>query len=175
MPCVVDVLSRAPTVAVAIEAPEIDLCSSQWAKAVEDVARLLAQVLLHHQMGAQTAGKTPVILLDTHILIAAPIVFQVINSPFVPNLGILLLVAEASQIAATSGCSRRAVDAELQSAFVKPVHQSLHRGEFLVGIQRSVGIALRSFPTIINIDVAIAIVGQAFVNQCLCRGNYLIL
>ena len=58
---------------------------------------------------------------------------------------------------------------------MQPVAQFLHAGEFLVYCNGTVGITLGSFPTVVDIHIAITVVGQTFLDKSLGAANHLVL
>ena len=104
-----------------------------------------------------------VALLIIFASVAAPVVLEVIDTPGVVGLGVLLLVVDGAQIAAAGEVAGRGVDTELQSVSMEPVAEALHVGELVVGADGAVGVTLGGLPGIVDVDVLIAVVGEALI------------
>ena len=176
LPSVGDVARGTPRVGIDRFAPLPDVGHAVLAEAVEDVAGLLSQVALHEEVGTDVAGDgLPVGLLGMLASIAAPVVLQVVDAPAVVALGVLQLVVDRTEVAAACEVAGRRVDAELESFGVEPVAEVLHAGELLVDGNRAVGITLGSLPAVVDVHVAIAVVGQALIDERLGTADDLVL
>ena len=132
-------------------------------------------MLLHQQVRTHIRGHALVLLLGVFATVATPVVLQVVNTPAVVGLCILLFMVNTSEISATGKVTGRTVDTELQSALVEPVAKSLHRGELLIHGNGAVGITFGGFPSVVDIHVAVTVVCQAFFYECLSRRHHLLL
>ena len=97
-----------PGVGIHRLAPLPHVGHSVLAQTVEDVTGLCTKALLHVQIGTHVTGHRLVVLLGGMLTsIAAPIIFQVVDTPAVIGLGILHLVVQAAQISAAGAVARR--------------------------------------------------------------------
>ena len=145
-------------------------------KAVEDVARLLAQVALHEQVGANIASYGSIVLFSRMLSpIATPVVFQVIDAPAVITLSILQFVVDTSQVTSAGAITWRGVNAKLEAFAMKPVAQILHAWELLIHSDGSIGITFRCLPSVVDVHIGIAVVSQPLLNQSLGARDNLVL
>ena len=85
-----------------------------------------------------------------------------------PPPGVLKFVVKASEVFAAGEVAGRRVDTEAQAMGVEPVAEALHGRELLVHGYGAVGIALRSFPCIVNVDIVVSVVCKTLVDDGLC-------
>ena len=84
-------------------------------------------------------------------------------------------MTERAEIVAAGAVAGRRVYSELQTVGVQPVAQTFHVGELLVHGDGAVGVPLRSFPCVVNVDVAVAVVGEPFLYEGTCRRHHFLL
>ena len=101
LPGIDDILGRPPAVAPGGFAPLPYVPHAVLANAVNDVAVLLSEFTLHDQIGFHERRDRHLFLLMENLVIAAPVVFQVINPPLRISRGIERLVAPRSELACT--------------------------------------------------------------------------
>ena len=121
LPGIGNVAGRPPGVGIHGVAPGPDIGHAVLAERIENVARLLAEIFLHLQVRTNIGSRRFVGLRTKYFAVAAPVIFQVIHTPAVPGLCILLLVIQRAQISATGAVARAGVDAQFQSVGVQPV------------------------------------------------------
>ena len=165
LPGIGDVPRRAPGVRVNEGAPLPHIRHTVLAQGIEDVARLLAEILLHLHVRTQVGGRRMVIARVEHFRVPAPVVFQVVDAPCIPGLGVLLFMAQGTQIAAAGAVARGRIDAQFQSVGMEPVGEALHVRELVVRADGSVRIALGRLPGIVDIDVGIAVIRQTGIQE----------
>src|ERR1019366_4083855 len=99
------------------------------------------------------------------LVAAAPVVFQVVDAPLGPSLGILCFVPVAGFISGAGPGTGSGIDAELEALGVDIVGQGFHVGEFFVGEDVAVFIAAGHpgafdhaalLPGVVDVDVDVA-------------------
>ena len=106
-------------------------------------------------------------LLITVMLVAIPLF-----DPFVHAVG---SIGIASHVGGIGSDPRRGVDADLEAQGMDFIGQSLHIGEFRVGLDGVVFSAALPLPTVIDIDIGPTVIDQSFLDHGAGRCEYLLL
>ena len=87
---------------------------------------------------------------------AAPVVFQIVDTPYGIRSRVLLFMAVTALISGAGIRAGGGVDAELESFTVNVIGERLHIGELPVGGDVALRIAMLALPCIVDVDVLIA-------------------
>ena len=114
-----------------------------------------------------TAVKLLVGILNLVVLVAYSLLY-----PFIFSFGVVTLGANVSQIGAHP---RSRVDSGLKTHSVDGVHKAFDVLELLVGLNGIVFSAADALPSVVDVNVCVAVVCKAFVDHSLCRTEHLLL
>ena len=201
-PCIADVACRAPAVRitlpdrsvavgctvreaeddVAIDFPEHvkhlpDVVVVQRMPVVFQVVNSpfcpLFYIGLHKRVRAVVPNFTPILpVVTARFLITIVLVVQSFFDPFIFAIGTVRVAADVSGIGTDP---RSRVNAHPQAHVVNLARERRHVGKFFVGLNGVVSASAPALPTVVNVDVAPAVVGKPLFNHCACRRKYLFL
>ena len=158
-PVVLNIAGGAPEIRAHLRPPRPNIGGAVFAQAVDEGAAAPRQGPAHLLVGRLKVG----VMVDSGS--AAPIVFEIVDSPLGESLRILLLVTVTSLIAATGHRPGRGVDAQLQSTAVNVVRERLHVGKLGVGDDVALGVA-PTLPGVVDVNENIAGRGHAAGHYC---------
>jgi hypothetical protein len=153
LPGVGDVAGRTPQVPADVAAPQPRVVRAPFADAVDDVAAGRGECVAHR-----------LVPLDRRdALVVAVVVLQIVDPPVGEGLGVDLLVSEAGRQPLAGRGAGRGVDAELESLRVDVVGEGRDpvREVDRIRLESALRVALGRHPAVVDVDVLVAGVGHA--------------
>ena len=172
----------APALSSDLVAPTRDPVHAVLADRIDDVTVLSRELTSQLEIGRLIIERR-IVLGDSHVGVAAPVVLHVVKTPSRPRRRVNRLISPTARATAAGERTRRGVNPDLESLRVHVVGKPLHVGEACVRDDRAVTpphrpmnvgmgvITLVVAPEVVDVHIAPAEVDETLAHEGVCRGT----